>query len=181
MINNNDLKTRCTFFLLLFLYCLQGNAQLKSVPNALSLGILLPAGNFSDTHFMGLGVDYSPTRHRFDIYNKKYFSFTYNAGVAYYFGKKETVGSYTYQYPGYFFIHGSGGILYHPVQKTGFVLFGGPGIGIYNGHSRFTWGIKMEIQHYFSRKYGIAPGLVWMKESGARPLWSLGLKGIIAF
>ena len=63
----------------------------------ISFGIDLPTGDFSATHFMGLAVDFTFSKNRFGqlpviaTYRVNIF---YNLGIAYYFGKNETVSSF---------------------------------------------------------------------------------------
>jgi hypothetical protein len=169
------------FFLLLPVVCFKAKAQSNGMDNAVSAGINIPVGDFSATHAIGIGVEYSPLRHIFQLYKWKRLAFTYNGGLAYYFGKKETVSGYPYDYPGYFFIHAFGGIVYNPFTDAGIALTGGPAVGIYDGHPRFTIGSKLELSFYTSKKITIGPGIIFMKESGADPLWAASLKATVAF
>src|SRR6187455_39458 len=104
--------------------------------HAVSIGANFPLGNFSSTHIIGIATNYSWTDHRFgqmDVKPVKPFGFIANAGMAYYFGKKETVSGYPYDYPGYIFIHIHGGAVYNPWRKANISLMAGPALGIYNG------------------------------------------------
>ena len=102
-------------------------------------------------------------------------------GAAYYFGKKETVSGYPYDYPGYIFVHAYVGAIYNPLRKANICLTAGPALGIYNGNTQFNFGSVLEGSYYFNEKIAIAPGIIFMKESGANPLWAASLKATMAF
>ena len=146
---------------------------------ALSFEISVPVGDFAATHFGGLTVDYSWSKKRFGLIRTivtKQFGFIITGGVAYYFGKKETVSGYPYDYPGYFFIHAFGGVLYSPVKSGIISLTAGPALGIYNGNSKFNIGSKLDANYYISKNIAIGPGILLMKESGADPIWVASFK-----
>ena len=157
------------------------NNSSKQNNNSLSAALKMPVGNFSATHFIGLGIDYSPTRHWFGALNHKRISFTYNGGIAYYMGKKEIVSSYRYKYPGYLFIHGFGGLFYNPVKNAGITLTAGPALGIYNGTTEFNMGSKLELSYYINKQVAIGPGILLMKEPGTASLWAAMIKATLAF
>lgn len=146
---------------------------------SVSLAVNLPVGDFSSTHFMGIGINFSPASHWFGLLKRRKIAFTYTGGAAYYFGKKETVSSYPYQYPGYTFIHGFGGVLYNPFKNTTISLTTGPALGIYNGNIQFNIGSKLEGNYLINSKISIGPGVNLMKEPGANTLWSLFIKAAI--
>lgn len=139
-------------------------------------GIQLPVGDFAGTHFIGLGVGVSPSYHTTGLFSKVKIAFTYNGGLSYYLGKKELVSSYPYTYPGYLFIHAFVGALLIPSNKVEISLTGGPAIGIYNGNTRFNLGSKMDFNFHLNKKVSVGPGIIFMKESGADPLWSVSAK-----
>jgi len=150
--------------------------QSQNGNTGLGLGINIPAGSFSSTHVAGISAEYAPVRHVLGLIKQKKWAFTYNGGIAYYFGKKETVSGYRYKYPNYTFIHAFAGVLYQPCKKTALSLTAGPALGIYNGNTRFNTGSKLEATYFINPKLAIGPGLILMKESGADALWSAGLK-----
>ncbi|MEK7224450.1 MAG: hypothetical protein AAB221_02060, partial [Bacteroidota bacterium] len=84
--------------------------QAAGSDHIVSFGINLPLGDFSSTHLVGFDIGYSPGTHVFGLVKNKHFAFTYNGGVAYYAGKKETVSSYPYKYPEYLFVHAFAGL-----------------------------------------------------------------------
>jgi hypothetical protein len=139
--------------------------------------IHFPIGNFSKSHTMGVGLDASPARHTFGLLRFKKIAFTYNAGVAYYIGKKIHLIDYYYDYPGFTFIHAYAGLLYNPLKKLNVNLLAGPALGIYKKDTRFNIGARLEGSYYI-RKTSIAAGplLNMMLEPGTQPLWSVGLK-----
>ena len=152
--------------------------------HAVSIGADVPLGNFSSTHIIGVATNYSWSDHRFgqmDVKPVKPFGFIANAGVAYYFGKKETVSGYPYDYPGYIFIHLYGGAVYNPWRKVNISLTAGPALGLYNGHTQFNIGSVLEGSYFLKEKIAITPGIIMMKESGADPLWAASIKATFAF
>jgi hypothetical protein len=163
----------------------QTNAIKKTVPQekgiGVSVGVNKPIGTFSSTHFIGMAVEVAPSGHSFGLIKARKFAFTYNGGFAYYFGKKETISSYPYKYPGYSFIHGFAGLRYTPFLNTGISLTAGPALGIYNGTTRFTIGSKLDASYFINSKIALGPGIVLMKEPGAAALWSLAIRGSIRF
>lgn len=168
------------FFVLTYTCSGQNDKSKKPVEpkkkNSVSLGINMPVGDFASTHSMGVAADYSPARHWFGIINQKKIAFTCNGGVAYYFGRKETVSAYPYNYPGYFFIHAFPGVLYNPVKNGSIILTAGPALGIYNGNTQFNIGSKLEANYYITSNIAIGPGIMLMKESGADAIWAASLK-----
>lgn len=152
--------------------------------HTVSIGANIPLENFSSTHIIGVATNYSWSNHRFggmDVKPVKPFGFTANAGAAYYFGKKETVSGYPYNYPAYFFLNIYGGVIYNPWKKGNISLTAGTALGIYNGNTQFNIGSKLEGSYYFSKKIAISPGIIMMKESGADPLWAASLKATMTF
>ncbi len=152
---------------------------MKEKKHAVSLVIHYPLSDFSNTHFLGAGFDYSPARHQFGLLKIKLLALTYTGGLEYYFGKNETVSGYDYHYRGYLFVYGMGGLLSKITKKTNLALYTGPALGIYHGHVQFNWASKAEFEYYINKKIGIVPGIFYMKESGANGLWNLSLKGIV--
>ena len=149
---------------------------------AISFGIAIPLGNFAATHFGGLTVEYLWSKNRFrqpKTKPVKSFGFIATGGLVYYAGKKETISGYLYDYPGYFFLHAFGGMLYNPVKNGSVTLTAGPALGIYNGNTKFNIGSKLEVSHYISKKIAIGPGIILMKESGADPIWATSLKATL--
>ena len=152
--------------------------------NVVSIGANLPMGNFSSTHIVGIVSEYAWSNHRFgqmDVKPVKPFGFIANAGIAYYFGKKETVSGYSYDYPGYDFLYIHGGVIYNPWKKGNINLTAGPALGIYNGNTQFNISSKLEGSYYFREKIGISPAIIVMKEHHADALWAASLKATMAF
>lgn len=185
----NDPNNMKKWFLSLLGTCLVGLLNAQTTPprtpdsKILNIGVnvIFPLGDFSSTHFGGIGVDASPSRHFEKSLRKKKIVFTYNGGINYYIGKKETVSANNYKYPGYVFIHAFGGLLYVPAKKIALKIMTGPGLGIYNGTTRFTIGGKFEAGYSVSNRVSIGPGFLIMKDPGANPLWGLSLKTTMDF
>jgi len=151
---------------------------------AVSAGISIPLGDFASTHIGGIAVEYSRSDHRFGKLTttpSRKMGLLLEAGLAYYFGKKETVSGYPYDYPGYYFLHVYPGLLYNPCKNGNISLSAGPALGLYNGDLKFNIGAKLQGTWYINEKTGITPGILVMKESGADPLWAASLKATMAF
>lgn len=149
--------------------------------------IQMPVGNFSSTHFLGFGINVTPSYHTMSLFSKIKIAFTYNGGIAYYLGKKETLGGYPYNYPGYFFIHAFTGILFTPSKNDGsnfqyknfdISMTGGPALGIYNGNTRLNLGGKLELNYHLKGKQTIGTGIILMKENGADALYAISIKAV---
>ncbi len=171
------------FFCLLFL---AGNssAQSKSYSGALSAGFKFPFGHFAQTHFPGISVEVAAAKHRYGRMSakpKQKFSFTYGGDIHYYFGKKETVSGYPYQYPGFTFIHVSGGAVYNPHKNANISLTTGPALSRYNGSTRFNVTAALSASYYLTKRWGITPSVMMISETGAIPLWTAGLNASFAF
>ena len=187
------MKIKLCILFLSACFAIQSSAQEKDnkkfippsgVNNAASLGPALPLGNFSETHFGGISMQYSRSNNRFGIMKKnpsKKIGFTCNAGIAYYFGKEETIVSTTYQYPAYTFLHLYGGAIYNVSKKANISLTAGPALGLYNGTKAFNIGANLDASYYINKRIAITPGILLMKESGADPLWAASLKATILF
>lgn len=146
---------------------------------SVSVGANFPVGEFTSTHLIGIAIDCSPSTQLYGITNKKKITLTYNGGMAYYPGKKETVSSYSYKYPGYLFFHGFGGLQYKPVKKAGISLTAGPALGLYNGNTQFNIGSRLEASYHLKKTLAIGSGIILMKEMDADPVWAVTLKAIV--
>ena len=151
---------------------------------AVSAGPGIPLGDFSDTHFGGIHLEYARSNHRFGkltaIPSVK-IGFMAEAGLAYYFGKKEMVSGYSYRYPGYYFIHASPGFIYNLCKEGNIIFSAGPALGIYNGNMEFNIHSKLQGTYSVNEKMGITPALLIMKELSADPLFAVSLKATMAF
>ncbi|MGH2552482.1 MAG: hypothetical protein ACRDEB_02130 [Chitinophagaceae bacterium] len=149
----------------------------KTGYNCISLGISVPAGDFSSTHFAGLTVEYSPASQIIYRKGKKQnFIYTYNGGLKYYFGKKETPGGYLYKYPGYFILYAFGGIRFLPTSKFDMSLTTGPALVFYNGTTRFNIGGILGGRYHINNRFSVSPFIIALKEKNADPLWAFGIK-----
>ncbi|MEO6611426.1 MAG: hypothetical protein ABIT05_04815 [Chitinophagaceae bacterium] len=179
------------FFLILASCCLNfalAQSTTKKKPagkqQVVSAGINISLGDFASTHIGGIAVEYSRSQHRYGQLTAmpaKKLGYLIEGGLAYYFGKKETVSGYSYDYPGYYFLHVYPGLVFNLCIKGHINISAGPGLGLYNGDPRFTIGAKFQGTWYMNEKTGITPGILVMKESGADPLWAVSLKATLAF
>ncbi len=187
------MNKKSVLFLIISLAGCMARAQEREAPakkiepaksNTVAAGVLIPLGDFSSSHLIGAGIDYSRSKHRFGAMQKlpaKKFAFACRGGIAYYFGKKVTVGGYPYDYPGYFLLHALGGLLYTVSKKNNLELAAGPALGVYRSRTRFNIGAVLEGTHFFNARWGLAPSVHFIKESGADPIWSFGLKAVKTF
>ena len=111
----------------------------------------------------------------------KKIGFTANSGVAYYFGKKESIGAGSYKYPAYIFLYAFAGAVYNAGKKIHFCLTAGPAAGIYSSNVQFNTGASLQCNYYISPKIAITPGLILMKETGSDAIWSGSLRAAMAF
>lgn len=159
-------------------------AQPKGYSWNITSGIGLPVGSFSETHFPGLGASVSYSDGRFGLLPsapRQKTSYSIHAGSYYFFGKEETVSGHPYSYPGYILVHLSGGLIYNHGKRTQFGLVAGPGMGIYNGSSRFTVTGTLSANYYIGKRIGISPAFILVRESGADLLGSFAINGCWAF
>lgn len=166
----------------------QTDSEKKLTPgkkrNSIAAGINIPIGDFSTTHFGGFSTVYAWSKNRFGLLSTmpvKKIGFTANSGIACYFGKKETIGSGSYQYPAYIFLHIYAGAIYNAGKKVNICLTAGPAAGIYSSNVQFNTGASLQCNYYISGKIAITPGLIMMKETGSDPLYSAALKASIVF
>ena len=98
------------------------------------------------------------------------------ASLSHFPGKKETIGNGSYRYSGYSLLDLQGGLAWYPVQKTGFLLSTGPGLGYYSKIFRFTITGQLQGSYAISPKTTITPGFSFIKEPGSDALWSPSLQ-----
>jgi len=157
---------------------------LKGKRHSISAGIGIPFGDFSSTHSFGAGLDYSWSNHRFGLLQSipvKPIGFTFNIGGDYFFGKKEMIGLYSYQYSNYIYLHTYGGVIINQGKKGNISITAGPALGLYVGNTQFNVGINLSGNYYINKKIALSPSILFMKESNSEPLWSAGLRGSIVF
>ena len=185
------MKKSFPLFLLLFSasFCFsQTGPEKKLNPggkrNLIAAGITIPVGDFSSTHFGALNAVYAWSNNRFGLLTTMpviKIGFTANSGIAYYFGRKETIGTGSYQYPAYIFLHIYAGAIYNAGKKVNICLTAGPAAGIYNSSTQFNTGASLQCNYYISPKIAITPGLIMMKETGSDAIWSGSVNAAIAF
>jgi hypothetical protein len=141
-----------------------------------SIGVNIPAGEFAKTHFIGLGVDYAWSHHRFGqlaVLPAKWLGFNASGGISYYFGKKETTAGYDYRYGNYFDLYAFGGIIYNPVKKANIAFAAGPIMNLYKDNADFGFGAKWNASYYANNRLAIDPGIFYSKYSEAAALWTI--------
>lgn len=162
----------------------QKNLTPRGHRNLITAGINISLGDFSNTHYGGFSTVYAWSKKRFGRLNSmpaKKIGFTGNSGIVYYAGRKETIGTGSYKYPAYIFLHAFAGAVYNANNNVHFCLTAGPAAGIYNSIVQFNSGASLQCTYYISTKIGITPGLIMMKETGSDALWSGSLRAAMAF
>ena len=159
----------CLLFSVLF-----ARAQDSTAYQSLSAALLVPFGNFSETHFGGIGLQYTWAGKKAAAgrVRKKVFRFTANGGVSAYLGREEKIVSASYTYPIFLFVHSYAGIGWRPLNRINIDLTAGPALGIYNGTVEFNLGAKLESSYNISRNFSAGPSLQLIKEKGSDPLWA---------
>ncbi|HYC40632.1 MAG TPA: hypothetical protein VEB63_09095 [Chitinophagaceae bacterium] len=176
------MRTKTLFLITTLLAATSGfgqNGENTGKSNNIGFGISVPIGDFSDTHSFGLGLNYSWSNHRYGKMTARPadpIGFTFNAGVDYYFGKKETVNMYTYDYPGYTYIHAYGGIMHNPCTNGFLELTAGPVLGLWDGNSEFGFGVNLGGSFGICRSMGINPFFTLMKHSDSDPIYTFGTR-----
>ncbi len=190
-----SLKNKYLFLLHIFLLmAISGKAQTNSdsrkkvltgYSKIVSAGINIPVPEFSNTHRFGVGIGFSWSKHRFGLMEKKpskRFGFIADGGIDYYIGRNETISGFLYEYTGFTYIHGYGGIIYNCCKRGNINLTTGPGFGINNGFTDFFWGVYLSGAYYFNERIAITPGIHFMKDPESfDPLLSGSIKTSFAF
>lgn len=146
------------------------------------MGLNIPFGNFSATHSIGAGLEYSWSHHRFGLLSSTLFrviGFTFNGGADYYKGKKENIGIYSYQYGNYIYLHSYAGIILNPGKKGNIIVTTGPAVGLYNNDAQFNFGVNLSGNYYFTKNFAVTPAIMLMKESASDPIWAASLRASI--
>jgi len=188
ILRNLHKETRLCFVILFCITCTVAYAQKdKPVipPNqdkgySITAATVIPFGNFSSTHLIGIAAEISPSAHTVSLLKQPKVGFTYNGGIAYYLGKKETVSSYPYKYPGFIFIHAFAGAIYIPTKGVDVKLTAGPALAIYNRNLNFNIGSKLDVNYHLNNTIAIGPGIILMKELGTTSLWAASVRMTIA-
>jgi hypothetical protein len=152
----------------------ENKIQLRGKSNSISAGVNIPFAAFSATHSFGTGIDYSWSNHRYGRMDEPPVNpvgIIVNPGADYYWGKKETIGLYTYDYSTYTFLHTYGGIIYNPGNKANISLTGGPTLGIYNSNTELGLGVNLSGNYYLNKNIAITPVLIFMNNFNAVPFW----------
>jgi hypothetical protein len=156
-----------------------------SYSKIISAGINIPFVEFTQTHWLGTCLNFSWSKNRFGISDKKTIKpigFIADGGIDYYFGKKETVSGYPYQYNGFTYIHTYGGVIYNCGKHGNINLTTGPALGLENGFTTFFWGANLSGAYYFKKRTAVAPSIVFMKDPDSYdPLLSFSIKVSRAF
>ena len=161
--------------------------------NSVCLRINVPVGEFSETHFGGIGLHYSWSHHRFGksrVLPKKLIGFTAHGGIDYYLGKKETIAGYPYRYGGYVYLQAMAGAIYNFCKKNSLAnpgvrgiisLTTGPTLGIYKGNADIGFGLNLDGGYYLTNRIALIGGILFLKHSKAAPLWVSTIEAAFSF
>ncbi|MFZ9386676.1 MAG: hypothetical protein ACO25B_02240 [Chitinophagaceae bacterium] len=178
-LSKTDMIRNCLIFLF-FLLTGPLAAQQKTYSWNARAGIDLPVGIFSRSHFPGIGAGVQYSKHRFGkqtLKPKKRMSFLLDAGGDYYFGKNVNTGGYPFKYSGYGLVHTYGGFQFRFQKKVFLSLAAGPGLGFYNGSTRFNIGTTLSGTYLTGKRTGLTPSFKLTRESGADWLAAFSIGG----
>lgn len=139
--------------------------------------LLVPFADFSSTHSWGAAVEYSPATVRRKKPHK--ITCTWQAGLSFFMGKKENSRGADYRYPDYLMLHAGGSLRYKAGDKWLLQWSAGPGLGRYDGTSRFLLCQKFFTGYSVAKPITVGIVLHSVKESGAPALWSAGMGCLI--
>ena len=137
----------------------------------LSPQLLVPVGEFSVTHFGGIGISIAPPFNYADSVKKK-IHFIYQGSIHSFLGKKTKTAGYNYRYPVYTLFSLSAGISYVINPKFYFNLTGGPGLSVYNGNSRFCIEGNFQSAYKPGKNLAFLAGIKLNSELKTHALWS---------
>lgn len=165
------------------------NDKTKVLPTgyskSVSVGLNIAFGEFSATHPIGVGANFTWSKNHLGLMEKKpskAFGFIADGGIDYYFGTKETVSSSPYQYNNFTYFHTYAGIIYNLCKKGNINLTTGPALGLEDGYTTFFWGANLGGAYYVNEKIAITPAIQFMKDPDSYdPLLSIAIKGSWAF
>ncbi len=162
---------------LILFFCLSFISRAQKNDFFITPSIQVPLGDFSTSHWLGLGVELSSINYKCDTGRQRKVSFTYRAGVAYYFaGQLKKVSGFGYDYPSYYYGHFMGGVLLRPVKGVNIMATVGPAVSKYKKITRFNIISALDLSYFVHCNLSVGPGIVMIKESGADPLYALALK-----
>lgn len=137
----------------------------------LSPQVLVPVGEFSVTHFGGIGISVSPSGNYTDSVKNK-IQFIYQGSMNSFFGKKTKTAGYNYRYPVYTLISFSADIRYVLNPKFYFDLIAGPALSVYNRNVRFCLEGSFQSTCKPGKKIALSAGIKLNSELKTRALWS---------
>lgn len=139
-----------------------------------SLGVSLPIGDFSSTHFLGINAEFSICNQRFGKLKKasaKKLALLASGGSEFFLGKKEKVVTSSYKYPAYIVPYINGGIILNPFKEFSFSFITGPALAFYNSTTRFNLRGALQGSYFIAEKITAGFRLSMIKESISEPLW----------
>lgn len=164
----------------------KGASQIKQKDGKsqlLSSGINFPFGNFSKSHSVGAGLEYSWSKNRFGWLNKKpnkTIGFTFTGAANYYFGRNDkTSPPPGFKFKNLIYLHASAGAIYNPCKKATISLTVGPAAEIYSGSASIGFIVNLGGSYFINKKMGIIPAISYIKQTEANALWAAAVKASI--
>ena len=147
-----------------------------------SLNFIFPFNGFlKNISNLGIGAQFSWSEGRFgrmsSVPSRK-FGFTFNAGLDYFFGKRD---SYNVRYKATKYFHAYGGVIYNICNRGNFSLTTGPSLELYRGVSAIGFGINLSGNYYFSKCWNLGPTIILMKQANFDPVIAAGIGLTFAF
>jgi hypothetical protein len=174
------------FLSLILLTTIVGVAQPKEQrgkSQLISSGINFPVGNFSKSHSLGAGLEYSWSKNRFGWLNKKpntTIGLTFSGAANYYFGRNDkTSPPPGFKFKNLLYLHASAGAIYNPCNKATISLAVGPAAEIYSDNASLGLIVNLGGSYFINKKIGITPAISYMKQAEANALWVAALKASI--
>lgn len=143
-----------------------------------SFDLHAPVGDFGKSQFIGAGISYSWSHHRFgrDI-KAKLLGLTFNGGGDYYLGKKVTIANNPFHYGDYLYLYAAAGLMANTGENGNISLTAGPAMGLYRGNSDWGWTTRLFGTYYFRENIAVGPGVSYKKQDReTHSLWTVSLR-----
>jgi hypothetical protein len=116
-----------------------------------------------------------------NISPEKMLGFTFNTGMAYYFGKKTATAGYDFKYGNYFYLHVMPGLLFNPRSNANVSLLAGPSLGIYKNSADWGFTAIVNGNYYLTKNICVGPGLGYKKHADTDALWNVFVRASLTF
>lgn len=184
------MKLRLVFISLLILYYGPLVAQKKDTLHpkrmetlfTVTTGPSAAVGTFSQTHLAGFGVEaggLTQFRKKQSSSRKHLLLLSWSAAGDYFWGRKEKVAGYSYQYKRYWLAHAYIGAALEIRKDLLVSLTAGPGIAQYNGSVNYNTGLQAAVHYAIAKRFFISPSFKLMQEPGTNWLAAAGLRVVM--